>query len=138
MISTAIVCLALNLYFEARSESLAGQLAVGFSTMNRVADEHYPDTVCEVVKQAKYNEWSKDPIRHQCQYSWFCDGMSDAPTDSKAMLEATILATNIYYGRVTDISNGATHYHATWIEPPSWTYEMTRVVTIDQHTFYRR
>ena len=138
MMIEAVMCLALNLYFEARDQPVVGQLAVGFSTMNRVADERYPDTVCEVVKQAKYNAWDmENPIRHRCQYSWFCDGMGDTPTDGKAMLEATILAQNIYYGRVTDISNGATHYHATWIDTPYWADEMTVVFTIDEHIFYR-
>jgi|TARA_B110000977_G_scaffold43249_1_gene58639 spore germination cell wall hydrolase CwlJ-like protein len=135
---SAVMCLALNLYFEARGEPLAGQLAVGFSTMNRVADERYPDTVCEVVKQAKYNAWDmENPIRHRCQYSWFCDGMSDEPKNGKAMLEASILAQHIYYGHATDISQGATHYHATWIDTPYWADEMDVVLTIDQHIFYR-
>ena len=135
---SAVMCLALNLYFEARDQPVVGQLAVGFSTMNRVADERYPDSVCGVVKQAKYNSWDSDhPIRHMCQYSWFCDGLSDLPTDDKAMLEATILAANIFYGRVTDISAGSTHYHATWINAPYWTEQMTTVFTIDDHIFYR-
>ena len=135
---SAVMCLALNLYFEARDQPVVGQLAVGFSTMNRVADERYPDSVCGVVKQAQYSAWdSKNPIRHRCQYSWFCDGMSDEPKNSKAMLEATILAANIFYGRVTDISDGATHYHATWINAPYWTEQMTTVFTIDDHIFYR-
>ena len=135
---SAVMCLALNLYFEARDQPVVGQLAVGFSTMNRVADERYPDSVCGVVKQAQYSAWdSKNPIRHRCQYSWFCDGMSDEPKNSKAMLEATILAANIFYGRVTDISDGATHYHATWIDAPYWTEQMTTVFTIDDHIFYR-
>ena len=116
---------------------MVGQLAVGFSTMNRVKDERYPDSVCGVVKQAKYSSWdSKNPIRHRCQYSWFCDGMSDLPTDDKAMLEATILAANIFYGRVTDVSDGATHYHATYVQP-YWADHMTVVFTIDEHIFYR-
>ena len=135
---SAVMCLALNLYFEARDQPVVGQLAVGFSTMNRVADERYPDSVCGVVKQAQYSAWdSKNPIRHRCQYSWFCDGMSDEPKNSKAMIEATILAANIFYGRVTDISDGATHYHATWINAPYWTEQMTTVFTIDDHIFYR-
>ena len=135
---SAVMCLALNLYFEARDQPVVGQLAVGFSTMNRVADERYPDSVCGVVKQAQYSAWdSKNPIRHRCQYSWFCDGKSDEPQNSKAMLEATILAANIFYGRVTDISDGATHYHATWIDAPYWTEQMTTVFTIDDHIFYR-
>ena len=135
---SAVMCLALNLYFEARDQPVVGQLAVGYSTMNRVKDERYPDSVCGVVKQAKYSSWdSKNPIRHRCQYSWFCDGMSDEPKNSKAMLEATILAANIFYGRVTDISDGATHYHATWIDAPYWAEKMTTVFTIDEHIFYR-
>tara|TARA_R110002073_G_scaffold3244_1_gene21912 strand:- start:1653 stop:2063 length:411 start_codon:yes stop_codon:yes gene_type:complete len=134
---SAVMCLALNLYFEARDQPVVGQLAVGFSTMNRVADERYPDTVCGVVKQAKYNSWDSDhPIRHMCQYSWFCDGLSDLPTDDKAMLEATILAANIFYGRVTDISAGSTHYHATYVQP-YWADHMTVVFMIDDHIFYR-
>jgi len=133
----AVMCLALNLYFEARDQPVVGQLAVGFSTMNRVKDERYPDTVCEVVKQAKYHAWDmENPIRHKCQYSWFCDGMSDVPTNDKAMLEATILAANIFYGRVTDISNGATHYHATYVNP-YWADHMTVLFSIDDHIFYR-
>jgi len=133
----AVMCLALNLYFEARDQPVVGQLAVGFSTMNRVNDERYPDTVCEVVKQAKYHAWDmENPIRHKCQYSWFCDGMSDVPTNDKAMLEATILAANIFYGRVTDISNGATHYHATYVNP-YWADHMTVLFRIDDHIFYR-
>ena len=113
MISAAVMCLALNLYFEARSESIAGQLMVGFSTMNRVADTRYPNTVCGVVKQANYHAWDdKNPIRHMCQYSWFCDGIGDLPTDDQAMLEATILAQKIYYGVGIDFRGGATHYHA--------------------------
>jgi len=137
MISAAVLCLAMNLYHEARGEPLAGQLAVGFSTMNRVADKRYPDTVCGVVTQAKYRSWDKDnPIKHRCQYSWFCDGLSDDPKDGKAMLEATILAQNIYHGRVTDISEGATHYHAVYVNP-YWAGTMTVVLEIDQHIFYR-
>lgn len=135
---SAVMCLALNLYFEARDQPVAGQLAVGFSTMNRVADKRYPSTVCGVVQQAKYYRWDKKhPILNQCQYSWFCDGKSDIPMDDKAMLEATILAQNIYYGKLPDNSRGATHYHATWIDAPYWTKDMTIVLTIGQHIFYK-
>ena len=63
--------------------------------------------------------------------------MSDEPKNGKAMLEASILAQHIYYGHATDISQGATHYHATWIDTPYWADEMDVVLTIDQHIFYR-
>jgi spore germination cell wall hydrolase CwlJ-like protein len=138
MLIEAVMCLALNMYYEARDQPIVGQLAVGFSTMNRVADKRYPNTVCSVVKQAKYHAWDMEhPIKHKCQYSWFCDGKSDIPQNDKAMLEATMLAQAIYYGKLTDISNGATHYHATWIKTPYWADHMTVLFTINEHIFYR-
>tara|TARA_R100001377_G_scaffold83409_1_gene64872 strand:+ start:1979 stop:2392 length:414 start_codon:yes stop_codon:yes gene_type:complete len=137
MIAASVLCLAMNIYHEARGENLAGQMAVGFSTLNRVNDKRYPDSVCDVVHQARYSSWDPvNPIKHKCQYSWFCDGLSDTPHDGKAMLEATILAQNIYYGRVTDISEGATHYHATYVNP-YWASSMTQVLSINDHIFYR-
>ena len=45
-------CLADALYFEARGESVAGQLAVGLVIFNRVEHPKYPDTVCGVTRQA--------------------------------------------------------------------------------------
>ena len=50
----AFDCLAQNIYFEARSESQAGMIAVAQVTMNRVKHPRYPNTVCEVVKQGSY------------------------------------------------------------------------------------
>jgi len=137
MISAAVMCLALNLYHEARGESLAGNLAVGFVTMNRVADPRYPDTVCGVVKQAKYHAWSEFPIRNKCQFSWFCDGLSDKPKDDKAFMESVLLSKHIMASTVTDISEGATHYHATWIQAPYWAGDLSVVLELDQHIFYK-
>ena len=137
MISAAVMCLAMNLYHEARGESLAGNLAVGYVTMNRVADPRYPDTVCGVVHQAKYHGWDLvNPIKNRCQFSWYCDGLSDNPQDGKAILESVILAQHIIAGTVTDISEGATHYHATYVNP-YWAGDMTVVLEVGQHIFYK-
>ena len=137
MISAAVMCLAMNLYHEARSEPLAGVLAVGFVTMNRVADKRYPDTVCGVVHQAKYHGWDMvNPIKNRCQFSWYCDGLSDNPQDGKAMMESVLIAKHIMAGTVTDISEGATHYHATYVNP-YWADDMTVVLEIGQHIFYK-
>ena len=84
-------CLAENIYHEARNQGTAGWLAVAAVTMNRVIDNRFPNTICEVVFQAETKEsWKtkskKDilaserifyPIRHRCQFSWYCDGKSD-------------------------------------------------------------
>ena len=49
--SQEAVCLAKNIYFEARGESLAGKLAVAKVTLNRTKHEDFPDSVCKVVYQ---------------------------------------------------------------------------------------
>ena len=46
-----IQCLAMNIYHEARNESLAGKVAVVLVTMNRVADDRFPNTICDVVHE---------------------------------------------------------------------------------------
>ena len=137
MISAAVMCLAMNLYHETRGETLAGNIAVGYVTMNRVADPRYPDTICGVVHQAKYHGWDLvNPIKNRCQFSWYCDGLSDNPQDGKAMLESVILAQHVIAGTVTDISQGATHYHAKYVNP-YWSDDMTVVLEVGQHIFYK-
>ena len=137
MISAAVMCLAMNLYHETRGETLAGNIAVGYVTMNRVADPRYPDTICGVVHQAKYHGWDLvNPIKNRCQFSWYCDGLSDTPQDGKAMLESVLIAKHIMAGTVTDISEGATHYHATYVNP-YWADDMTVVLEVGQHIFYK-
>ena len=46
-----VKCLAKNIYFEARNQSIQGMYAVADVTLNRVKDSRWPSTVCEVVKQ---------------------------------------------------------------------------------------
>jgi len=129
--------MALNIYHEARGEPVVGQVAVAQSVLNRIADNRYPNTVCGVVKQAKYNPWdSVTPIRNQCQYSWFCDGKSDTPKDDKAMLEATIVAQFVLSGSSRDVTEGATHYHADYVYP-YWADSLIPTIKIGSHIYYR-
>ena len=91
MIAEAIVCLALNVYHEAKNQSLAGQIAVAEVVMNRVDDPRYPNNVCDVVKQGLTYKWKPSvPIRNQCQFSWYCDGKSDVAKEKDAWEESTI------------------------------------------------
>ena len=83
------VCLAKNIYFEAGNQPLAGKVAVAQVVLNRMEHASYPKDVCGVVYQAKWREnWKGQqvPIRHQCQFSWFCDGKSDEPLDTDTFL----------------------------------------------------
>ena len=53
LLETAFICLALNTYHEAKNQSLVGQIATAQVVMNRVEDNRFPNTICEVVKQAQ-------------------------------------------------------------------------------------
>ena len=82
----SVECLALNMYHEARGQGSAGLLAVSSVVLNRVNDKRFPNTICEVIEQGPTREsWKKNgefyPIRHKCQFSWWCDGRSDIPKD---------------------------------------------------------
>jgi spore germination cell wall hydrolase CwlJ-like protein len=122
-------CLALNVYHEARSEPEAGQLAVAAVTLNRMRSEAFPDSVCEVVKQGGEQ-------RHRCQFSWWCDGKSDRPTEDEAWKNAQRISRLALLGLAEDPTHEALYYHATYVKP-RWSHKMERTAQIDQHVFYR-
>ena len=138
LLETALMCLALNTYHEAKNQSMIGQVATAQVVMNRVADSRYPNTVCEVVKQGPKYKGSDVPVRHKCQFSWFCDGKSDEPKkDSKEWFKAQDYARIVLSGRIAlDVTEGATHYHATYVRP-AWAKTKTRTTRIERHIFYR-
>ena len=67
------------------------------------------------------------PIRHKCQFSWFCDGKSDVPADKDTYNEIYLFTTGLVSGRLSllDITDGATHYHADYVSP-SWAKTKTK------------
>lgn len=129
-------CLALNIYYESRGSSLADQIAVADVVINRVNDTRYPDTVCAVVKQGRVDKQG-NMIRHKCQFSWYCDGKPDVPKDEDRWFEAQMIAWGIIeYEKYRGITEGATHYHATYVSP-KWAKDMQLVGRIGAHIFYR-
>ena len=137
MFAEALVCLALNVYHEARDQPFIGQVAVAQVVMNRVRDDRYPDSVCDVVKQGPTYSWKQDfPVRHRCQFSWYCDGKSDKTPDQTAWQQAMLIAQGVHTGNLDDFVEGATHYHATYVLP-EWAESKTPVVKIGDHVFYR-
>jgi N-acetylmuramoyl-L-alanine amidase len=130
-------CLAMNIYHEARSESLAGQYAVADVVLNRVESNRFPDTVCEVVHQARL--WEGYPVRNKCQFSWYCDGKAEKvpEADKDVYSIARMIAFKVYYANSRwDFTDGATHYHADYVTP-SWAATKTKTVTVGNHIFYR-
>ena len=94
-LAEARYCMAQNIYFESANQSFAGRLAVGHVVINRVEDLQFPNSVCEVIYQAKTRiNWKGNevPIRNQCQFSWYCDGLSDEPVDSKTWIKSLYIA----------------------------------------------
>ncbi len=138
ILETALMCMAFNIYHEANNQSMLGQLAVGQVVMNRVEDSRFPDTVCEVVKEAVTYKNTDKPVLHKCQFSWYCDGKKDEPNyDSKSWSNALKYAVVVLGGDITlDFTDGATHYHATYVRP-AWAKTKTRTTRIDRHIFYR-
>lgn len=135
MVSTILMCLALNIYFEARNQSFEGQIAVTHVVFNRVADPQFPDNVCDVIYQARTYE-SGFPKRHQCQFSWYCDGKSDEPREQAAFLKAMRVIRYMIIFDIDDVTDGATHYHATSVFP-DWAKSKKKTVQIGDHIFYR-
>ena len=115
-------CLALNIYWEARNQSIAEQLAVAQVTLNRVLDPRYGDNVCDVVYEHK-------------QFSWYWDGKSDFPMESNAWQKAYLIASAALDGSGHVELQGVTHYHAAYSQP-YWKDYMVKVTRIDDHIFY--
>ena len=140
-----ITCLAKNMYFEARSEGIAGVVATTQVVYNRVNSEEYPNTICEVIEQAKISQWwLKEkgiikPIKNKCQFSWFCDGYSDEPKDDKTYSELFELAEQFVNGEhegMIDITGGALWYHADYVHP-RWSNSKEVTAKVGRHIFYK-
>jgi N-acetylmuramoyl-L-alanine amidase len=127
-----LTCLAVNVYFEARGESLAGQYAVAEVTMNRVTSDRYPDTVCGVVHQKNW-----DPLRKRYVSAFSWNELDERPSlEDATFRQAWEVADAVYYGRYTPVLAGALHYHAVYIKP-SWARSDKPIARIGQHVFYR-
>ncbi len=124
-------CLALNIYFEARSEPRQGKLAVAHVVMNRMASRHFPGSICGVVQQGG------EKVRHRCQFSWWCDGQSDKPVNARSWQESQALARLVYWNASEDPTNGALWYHADYVKP-YWRTAYQQGPKIGRHIFYRK
>lgn len=122
-------CLALTIYFESRGQGPAAQNAVAFVVLNRVADPAFPNSVCGVAKQGGTE-------RYRCQFSWFCDGRSDVPTEKASWREAKMRARAALTGRLKDPTYGATYFHHVRVNP-SWSGSVEQTAQLGPHVFYR-
>ncbi|MDY6944511.1 MAG: cell wall hydrolase [Pseudomonadota bacterium] len=127
-----IRCLAENIYFEARGETLRGQYAVAEVTMNRLASPYFPATVCDVVHDTRWDTARKRLVAH---FSWTAFKLrleSGSPEWQQAMDVATV----VYDGHYEPIVPGALFYHATYVNP-YWASSKRLVARVGNHIFYR-
>ena len=146
-----LYCLSLNAYHEARGVNFDEMLAVSQVVMNRVDRSAY-GSVCEVVTEGPVREsWRtrqddtlKDeervyfPVRHKCQFSWYCDGKSDAVRNLTGWEDAVIAAYLVYNGYGEDRVDGALYYYAhKRIAMPKWAKDMTVTAVLEGHTYLK-
>lgn len=119
-------CLTEAVYFEARGESLEGQIAVAEVILNRVDNPLYPRTVCGVVKQRGGGG---------CQFSYVCNGRTKMREKRAADLAGRI-ARAMLDGAPRVLTAGATHFHNRAVRP-SWSKRFPKTAAIGAHLFYR-
>jgi len=119
--------LQMNIYHEARGETVDGQAAVAWVTLNRVDSDCWPDSILKVVYE---------PF----QFSWTVDDYSDAPQDVEAWTRAGLVAYAVILQYTTgqpDPTNGSMWYHR---HDTPWKYSDDHEVsmTIGHHVFYNK
>ena len=116
-------CLAKAVYFEARGESLEGQLAVAEVVMNRAASGRYPASLCKVVTQP----W---------QFSFIDKGRFPTPDFASQSWRNAVAVARIAQAQLADtLPANVLWYHATYVAP-SWGKRLNRTTQIGLHIFY--
>ena len=132
VLTTALLCLALNVYHEGRGEPTAGQAAIALTTMNRA--EHDSGKVCNVVMAKKQFSWTNQLVTRR-KDGWEIQHAA-MPRDEKAWRKARVIATLALKGKLGDFTRGATHYHTKSVNP-AWSRKMPRTFAYGNHVFYR-
>lgn len=122
-----LYCLALNIYFEARGETVRGQFAVADVTLNRVEADEFPDTICGVVYQRRQFSWT-----HQVN-----NPRNPRIREREAWHDAQLYAMEIAVWEIErGVTDGATFFHATYVRP-RWRLSFEKTARIGAHLFYR-
>jgi spore germination cell wall hydrolase CwlJ-like protein len=130
-----IICLAQNIFYEARNSTFEDRRQVAITTINRKKDRRWPKTICEVVYQAS-------------QFSWTNEINKLKPiTASEAWNHAQRLAKDVFYYsdsllRALDLCGGSTHFysHVIWKDKrPKWANHVDpkNLCRVGDHTFLK-
>ena len=131
ILETAALCLALNIYHEARSEMIPGQYAVAQVTMNRAGTA---SNVCKTVTAKDQFSWTRKAlVKHGSRYAL---KPNYEPKDERAWDLAQHIAGYVLKNKPSDITFGATHYHTVNVYPV-WRYDLERTKKVGKHIFYK-
>ena len=137
------ICLAQNIYHEARGEIVEGQIAVSNVVINRVKSKQFPNDICSVVYQRNQIAIIDRVLKFLripafCQFSWNCDlNYNFAYSDLESWNNSLTLAQKIILDS-DDLTNSATHYYnPDKVPTPSWANKLTKTIVIGNHHFYK-
>ncbi|WP_114227487.1 MULTISPECIES: cell wall hydrolase [Sphingomonas] len=121
--SRELECLAAGVYFESKSEPLAGQLAVGQVIANRTHSRgRFPASYCGVLKQ-------------HGQFSFISGGRWPTVSKSSRQWQTAVAIARIVDGKLhDDVARSAMFFHAKRVHP-GW--NSTQVASIGNHVFFR-
>ena len=121
-LSRELHCLAGAIYFESKSETLTGQLAVGRVVVARAKSGRFPNSYCGVVYQPSQFSF----VRGQ--------SMPSIARGSKQWKNAVAVAQIAHSNAWASPVEGALYFHAAYVSP-GW--RLKRVGRVDNHVFYR-
>ncbi|WP_220128138.1 cell wall hydrolase [Billgrantia kenyensis] len=123
-----LTCLARTLYWEAKGVPGHDMESVANVVINRLADESYPNTICEVVPQGA----EQSP----CQFSWWCDGRPDEVVEGDAYEVAKEVARQALNQELPDHTDGALYFHDRTVHP-HWAEVFLLTAETESFLFYR-
>ena len=120
--SRQLECLAAGIYFESKSEPLAGQLAVGDVIANRAESGRFADTYCGVLFQ-------RGQFSFVHGHSW-----PNIRKESRQWKTAVAIARIVDQDLKDSAAEGALYFHARRVHP-AW--HRQQVASIGNHVFFR-
>lgn len=129
-----VMCMSMNIYFEARGEPLAGKIAVANVIINRMETQEYPNRVCAVIKQDRQFSWYKAP-GGAAQVVLYDRKGAIIEKNLEAWAESQMVAVMVLSGKVQDLSQGATHFYNPQRSRPAWRRHYDVVARIGNHVF---
>lgn len=134
MLSTAALCLALNIYHEARNQTIEGMRAVAAVTYNRAKKNK--DKICDVVFKPRQFSWA-NPLTTVKASERRKRAEAFVPKDERSWERAKQIAQATINGENKSAAKFATHFYSVKISPPHWSNNFVVVARIDDHIFLR-